>query len=82
MECGLWRAPRISMRMWNRQTKKRERIKKEGRDTVQFTLPTYEVLHILSISLTDKTDLMSVFDKTIFNDVKGLDYPLFRGLID
>ena len=37
---------------------------------------------LLSISLTDKTHLINLFDKTIFNDVKGLDYPLFRGLID
>lgn len=37
---------------------------------------------ILSISLTDKTRLRDLFDKTIFNDVKELDYPLFKGLFD
>ena len=31
---------------------------------------TYEVLQILSISLTDKTHLRDLFDKTNFNDVK------------
>ena len=40
---------------------------------------TYEVLQILSISLTDKTHLRDLFDKTKFNDVKELDYPLFPG---
>ena len=43
---------------------------------------TYEVLQILSISLTDKTHLNDLFDKTKFNDVKELDYPLFKGLFD
>ena len=43
---------------------------------------TYEVLQILSISLTDKTHLSNLFDKTKFNDVKELDYPLFPGLFD
>lgn len=28
----------------------------------------------------DKTHLRNLFDKTIFNDVKELDYPLFKGL--
>ena len=40
---------------------------------------TYEVLQILSISLTDKTHLTDLFNKTKFNDVKELDYPLFKG---
>ena len=40
---------------------------------------TYEVLQILSISLTDKTHLRDLFDKTKFDDVKELDYPLFPG---
>ena len=31
---------------------------------------TYEVLQILSISLTDKTPLRELFDKTIFNNDK------------
>ena len=43
---------------------------------------TYEVLQILSISLTDKTHLTELFDKTKFNDVKELDCPLFEGLFD
>ena len=43
---------------------------------------TYEVLQILSISLTDKTHLSNLFDKTKFNDVKELDCPLFPGLFD
>jgi transposase len=43
---------------------------------------TYEVLQILSISLTDKTPLRELFDKTKFNDVKELDCPLFPGLFD
>ncbi len=43
---------------------------------------TYEVLQILSISLTDKTHLTDLIDKTKFNDVKELDYPLFLGLFD
>ena len=43
---------------------------------------TYEVLQILSISLTDKAHLRDLFDKTNFNDVKELDYPLFKGLFD
>ena len=41
---------------------------------------TYEVLQILSISLTNKTHLRDLFDKTSFNDVKELDYPLFPGV--
>ena len=43
---------------------------------------TYEVLQILSISLTDKTPLRDLFEKTNFNDVKELDYPLLEGLFD
>ena len=43
---------------------------------------TYEVLQIISMSLTDKTPLKELFDKTKFNDVKELDYPLFPGLFD
>ncbi len=43
---------------------------------------TYEVLQILSISLTDKTHLTDLFDTTKFNDVKELDCPLFPGLFD
>ena len=43
---------------------------------------TYEVLQILSISLTDKTHLHNLFDKTNFNDVKDLNDPLIPGLFD
>ena len=43
---------------------------------------TYEVLQIFSISLTDKTHLRDLFDKTNFNDVKDLNNPLIPGLFD
>lgn len=43
---------------------------------------TYEVLQILSISLTDKTHLLDLFDKTNFNDVKEQFDPLIPGLFD
>ncbi len=43
---------------------------------------TYEVLQIFSISLTDKTLLRDLFDKTNFNDVKDLNDPLIPGLFD
>ena len=49
---------------------------------MQLERSTYEVLQILSISLTDKTNLRDLFDKTNFNDVKELDCPLFPGLFD
>ncbi len=49
---------------------------------MQLKRSTYEVLQILSISLTDKTHLRDLFDKTNFNDVKELDCPLFEGLLD
>ena len=49
---------------------------------MQLKRSTYEVLQILSISLTDKTPLGDLFEKTNFNDVKELDYPLFEGLFD
>ena len=42
----------------------------------------YEVLQILSISLTDKTPLQELFNKTNFNDVKEQLNPLFPGLFD
>ena len=41
---------------------------------------TYEVLQILSISLTDKTHLSILFEKTNFNDVKEQLNPLIPGL--
>ena len=43
---------------------------------------TYEVLQIFSISLTDKTPLRELFDKTYSNDVKELFGPLIPGLFD
>ena len=49
---------------------------------MQLKRSTYEVLQILSIALTDKTHLRDLFGKTIFNDVKELDYPHLKGLFD
>ncbi len=49
---------------------------------MQLPRSTYEVLQILSISLTDKTPLKELFEKTNFNDVKELDSPLIPGLFD
>lgn len=49
---------------------------------MQLKRSTYEVLQILSISLTGKTNLRDLFDKTNFNDVKEPDCPLFEGLFD
>ena len=43
---------------------------------------TYEVLQILSISLTDKTPLRELFDKTYSNDVKEQFGPLIPWLFD
>ena len=43
---------------------------------------TYEVLQILSISLTDKTPLKELFEKTKFNDVKEQFGHLIPGLFD
>ena len=49
---------------------------------MKMKLSTYQVLQILSISLTDKTHLRDLFDKTNFNDVKALNDPLIPGLFD
>ena len=49
---------------------------------MQLKRSTYEVLQILSISLTDKTPLRELFDKTYSNDVKELFSPLIPGLFD
>ena len=49
---------------------------------MQLKRSTYEVLQILSISLTDKTPLTELFDKTYSNDVKELLDPLIPGLFD
>ena len=43
---------------------------------------TYEVLQILSISLTDKPPLQGLFSKTDSNDVKEQIDPLIPGLFD
>lgn len=43
---------------------------------------TYEILQILSISLTDRTPLREVFEKTNFNDVKEQFDHLIPGLFD
>ena len=43
---------------------------------------TYEVLQILSISLTNKTSLKDLFNKTNINDVKEQFDPLIPGLFD
>ena len=49
---------------------------------MQLKRSTYEVLQILSISLTDKTPLRELFDKTYSNDVKELLDPPIPGLFD
>jgi hypothetical protein len=49
---------------------------------IQLERSTYEVLQILSISLTDKTPLRELFEKTNFNNVKELYCPLLPGLFD
>ena len=49
---------------------------------MQLKRSTYEVLQILSISLTDKTTLRELFDKTYSNDVKEQFDPLIPGLFD
>ena len=49
---------------------------------MQLERSTYEVLQILSISLTDKTCHKELFEKTNFNDVKELNSSLFPGLFD
>ena len=49
---------------------------------MQLKRSTYEVLQILSISLTDKAPLRDLFEKTNFNDVKEQFYPLIPGLFD
>lgn len=49
---------------------------------MQLKRSTYEVLQILSISLTDKNPLRDLFEKTNFNDVKELDCPLIPGVFD
>ena len=47
---------------------------------MQLKRSTYQVLQILSMSLTDKTPLRELFDKTYSNDVKEQSGPLIPGL--
>ena len=49
---------------------------------MQLERSTYEVLQILNISLTDKTPLRDLFNKTNVNDVKEQLDPLIPGLFD
>ena len=49
---------------------------------MQLKRSTYEVLQILSMSLTDKTPIRELFDKTYSNDVKEQSGPLIPGLFD
>ena len=49
---------------------------------LQLERSTYEVLQILSISLTDKTPLKDLFNKTNINNVKEQFEPLIPGLFD
>ena len=56
--------------------------KRQVQHDMNLKRSTYEVLQILSISLTDKTHLHGLFDKTNFNDVKDLNDPLIPGLFD
>ena len=49
---------------------------------MQLERSAYEVLQILSISLTDKTPLRDLFNKTNNNDVKEQFDPLIPGLFD
>ena len=49
---------------------------------MQLKRSTYEVLQILCMSLTDKTPLRELFDKTYSNDVKEQSDPLIPGLFD
>ena len=45
---------------------------------MQLKRPTYEVLQILNISLTDKPHPRDLFDKTIFNYSKNSTIPSLR----
>ena len=49
---------------------------------MQLNRSSYEILQILSISLTDKTTLRELFDKTYSNDVKEQLSPPIPGLFD
>ncbi len=49
---------------------------------MQLKRSTYEILQILSMSLTDKTPLRELFDKTYSNDVKEQLSPPIPGLFD
>ena len=49
---------------------------------MQLKRSTHEILQILSMSLTDKTSLRELFDKTYSNDVKEQLSPPIPGLFD
>ena len=49
---------------------------------MSLTRSTYEILQILSISLTDKTPLRDLFEKNNINNVKEQFYPILPGLFD
>ena len=49
---------------------------------MQLKRSTYEILQIISMSLTDKTPLRELFDKTYSNDVKEQLSPPITGLFD
>lgn len=49
---------------------------------MQLKSTTYEVLHILSISLTAKKHLQDLFDKTNFNNIKEKLSTIIPGLFD
>ena len=60
------------------------RAKSRGGCPTRYAIETLNLwsLQILSISLTDKTHLRDLFNKTNFNDVKELDCPLLEGVFD
>lgn len=49
---------------------------------LQLKRSTYEFHQILNFSLMDKTPIIDLFERTDFNNVKELDYPLFPWLVD
>lgn len=49
---------------------------------MQLKHSTYEVLQIISISLTDKSSLQDLFNKTNFNDIKDQFNIFMPGLFD
>lgn len=49
---------------------------------MELNRSTYEIQQILSISLTDKTHMRDLFDKTNFNDVKEQFNPFIPGVFN